>query len=232
MNTIMIDEKDVCKIVEYKAAHYFENFVFDEFRISRKTKDYKIIYKITINENTNKITFRMIEDGDFRDCKFIFTDNEEGYEIVEAPSGDLVNRYIENMLNQYGETKTNSDITDFIMTWVRAEIEFIRRLKQYIMNESYRRTTIQKESSYIGDSENEQTEKAVRIRKPVVNYLLGDIVEYVSRSYRKHNITCECWGVRGHFRHYKSGKVTWISGYEKGKRRNAGKCIRNNIYTI
>lgn len=33
-------------------------------------------------------------------------------------------------------------------------------------------------------------------------------------------ITCPCWGVRGHYRHYKSGKVVFIKPYQKGKNRS------------
>lgn len=34
---------------------------------------------------------------------------------------------------------------------------------------------------------------------------------------------CEAWSVRGHYRHYKSGKVVYIKPYTKGKGRPAGK---------
>lgn len=36
----------------------------------------------------------------------------------------------------------------------------------------------------------------------------------------RHSYTLPCWGVCGHFRHYKSGKVVWIHPYKKGKDRN------------
>ncbi len=36
---------------------------------------------------------------------------------------------------------------------------------------------------------------------------------------KKHEIACPCWSVRGHYRHYKSGKVVFIESYEKGKSR-------------
>lgn len=32
-------------------------------------------------------------------------------------------------------------------------------------------------------------------------------------------ITCPCWSVRGHYRHYKTGKTVWVSPYTKGKER-------------
>ena len=40
----------------------------------------------------------------------------------------------------------------------------------------------------------------------------------VTNSHGK--ITCPCWGVRGHYRHYKSGKVVFIEAYQKGKDRS------------
>lgn len=55
-------------------------------------------------------------------------------------------------------------------------------------------------------------------------YLLDDIVKYVHDNYvpqgGTHNIQCECWGVRGHYRTYKSGKKIWINAFKKGKKRN------------
>ena len=37
---------------------------------------------------------------------------------------------------------------------------------------------------------------------------------------RNHEIHCLAWGVKGHFRHYKSGKVIFISPYIKGKEKD------------
>lgn len=34
-------------------------------------------------------------------------------------------------------------------------------------------------------------------------------------------ITCPCWSVRGHYRHYLSGKVVFIAAYKKGKNRSS-----------
>lgn len=52
-------------------------------------------------------------------------------------------------------------------------------------------------------------------------YLFDDIVNYISEKYvpegGHHSIQCPCWDVRGHYRHYKSGKVIFIQSYRKGK---------------
>lgn len=57
--------------------------------------------------------------------------------------------------------------------------------------------------------------------KPRECYLLNDIVKYVSIHPNKHSIKyrCEVWGVRGHIRHYKNGKMVFIKPYKKGKKR-------------
>jgi hypothetical protein len=40
-----------------------------------------------------------------------------------------------------------------------------------------------------------------------------------------HKITCPCWSVRGHYRHYKSGKVVFVRSYEKGKDKGNSKAV-------
>lgn len=45
-------------------------------------------------------------------------------------------------------------------------------------------------------------------------------VEPVRVAHHHGKITCPCWGVRGHYRHYKSGKVIFIEAYQKGKDRS------------
>lgn len=60
-------------------------------------------------------------------------------------------------------------------------------------------------------------------------YLFDDIVKYISEKYipenEHHSIQCPCWEVRGHYRHYKSGKVVFIQSYRKGKDRDSAQPI-------
>ena len=44
-------------------------------------------------------------------------------------------------------------------------------------------------------------------------------------------ITCPCWSVRGHYRHYKNGNVIFVKSYEKGKEKGKVK-PKDKIYTI
>lgn len=68
-------------------------------------------------------------------------------------------------------------------------------------------------------------------------YLLDEIVEYVNENRLRitssgtHTINCPCWSVRGHYRHYKSGKVVFIKKYEKGKEKGKVK-PKDKTYTV
>lgn len=55
--------------------------------------------------------------------------------------------------------------------------------------------------------------RAVRMMR-----LDGEEVRKYSAPVR--HMTCPCWGVIGHMRHYKDGREVWIKPYRKGKQRN------------
>jgi len=46
---------------------------------------------------------------------------------------------------------------------------------------------------------------------------------------KKTEIQCQAWGVRGHFRHYKNGKVVFVRPYVKGKQREE---YKGKIYQL
>lgn len=232
MNRIIIERDELEKIRNYEAEHYFENFIFDNFKIILKHDNFKVIYKIYIDGNIIKINYRMIQDNSYKDYEFIFEENEEGIKIIKQPHGKLIDTYINNMVNGNNADMTDEEILNFLQRWVTVEALFIRAVKQYIMNESYNRKVIYKESCRKGDVTSNGHKRSTNVKNPTVQFLLDDIINYVSYSGRKHGINCECWGVRGHFRHLRSGRVIWINSYEKGKARNTNKHIVSKLYTI
>lgn len=67
-----------------------------------------------------------------------------------------------------------------------------------------------------------EKKKSIREKHQETLYLLNDIIKYngeVKAAAKHHNITCDSWNVKGHYRHYKSGKVVFIAEYKKGKNR-------------
>lgn len=65
-------------------------------------------------------------------------------------------------------------------------------------------------------------------------WLMDDIVQYVSDHLIEHKgfhkINCPCWEVRGHYRHYKSGKVVFVPSYRKGKQRDTAQPKEHEYY--
>lgn len=55
------------------------------------------------------------------------------------------------------------------------------------------------------------------------------VKNWKSQARKKAEITCPCWGVRGHFRHYKNGKVVFVEAYVKGKEKDNYKGKEYNL---
>ncbi len=49
----------------------------------------------------------------------------------------------------------------------------------------------------------------------------SEVRDYVRRASAVHTWHCPAWGVRGHYRHYKNGKVSYVKPYVKGKNKSA-----------
>ena len=48
----------------------------------------------------------------------------------------------------------------------------------------------------------------------------------------QHEYKCNAWGVAGHWRHYKNGKVVWVRPYVKGKDRNKPEAYTPKVYEL
>lgn len=66
--------------------------------------------------------------------------------------------------------------------------------------------------------------------RPRECYFFKDIINYAKLHPTKASIhyRCECWGVRGHFRHYGTGQVIFIKPYLKGAKKDIIKPHSNN----
>ena len=53
-----------------------------------------------------------------------------------------------------------------------------------------------------------------------------------NKSDVKHVVKCLCWGVRGHFRYMRNGKVVWVRPYRKGKERNNDMVYAGKEYAL
>lgn len=62
-------------------------------------------------------------------------------------------------------------------------------------------------------------------------YIIDDEIK-ITKSELRHIIKCPCWGVRGHARHLKNGKVVYVKPYKKGKDRNNADAYVGKQYEI
>lgn len=69
------------------------------------------------------------------------------------------------------------------------------------------------ESITTGKGNNKRTKLSVRLVKTYT------INQKITNKYIQHHFSCLCWSVRGHLRHYKSGKVVFVKPFRKGRER-------------
>ena len=89
---------------------------------------------------------------------------------------------------------------------------------------------------YIDDKEKSKENKSDSIKNkdlPKVHYItIDDAVVYTRKGVGTgRKIQAECYGVRGHYRHYKSGLTVFIKPYKKGWNRN-GQVPAKQQYTL
>ena len=233
MNTININKHDLKTIMEYEYEYYFENFIFNDFKVVVKRDDYKVVYLVHINKDITKMTQTIIYNGLQTSMKLTFKDEGENINLIEV-SGKTMEAQIK-LVNQTTDEEAKEKIKNSIINGLNAELAFITQLRQYIMNESYKRSKVTKISSKKANPiiEDSMTHKVKKNKKDDgVVFLLSDVINYVSCNRSGHTYMCPCWTVRGHFRHYKNGIVKWIDSFEKGKQRGKGKPTKDKIYSV
>lgn len=109
---------------------------------------------------------------------------------------------------------------------VEAELSLILWYCRYIM--TAKRERIEKPKLTIDEKEIKKAETKPRKYYDKKYFLIEDIIEYVNKEGEKaspnktgRTMMCDCWIVRGHYRHYKNGKTVFVKSYLKGKKRNS-----------
>lgn len=222
MNTIIFGEFREKKIYEDIYSAY-PNFLFDEFKLVFEDEFYGKIETIV------KICEPTIENG------------ENDY--LEYPHYRGIVRLIDYS-DKYHETDTyemeyySDDGLDFVYVCCGGDnydrgyaVDIIMREILSLIDKRERVQKNIKSAKFIRKNE-------ILPKKQVPNnkiFLLNDICEYFymgeNQKSGNHTITCPCWGVRGHYRHYKNGNVVFVKSYEKGKEKGKTK-PKNKVYTI
>lgn len=209
MNTIKIsiDETD---FPAYSYPLPFEDFIFNEFKLCVEgIKGVNIHYVVEWYKETRDIVFENYENNiKIGRYQWQMSPDKEAtrgtlYKCPPCPKFNLSPDF-------YGEEK------DIALDAVKIILFHMGLIMNYPRDHKQRRTTSHR---YSREHRISTTQNKI--------YLFDDIVKYVSEKYvpesGHYKVTCPCWEVRGHYRHYKSGKVIFVPAYRKGKDRKTAK---------
>lgn len=216
MNVIQIPFEH--KMFSTEIEGELSNFIYDEFSLLYTLKD-KMVLGVTV--------FFVSDKGDISGTEiYLVRHNDEWL-------NDIAYKVVLNEKSKNGfDVYCNS--LDKKYTEIGVEIaEIVFRTMLYIMNTPRDKVVKLK----IPKEQREEKLKGISDNNGNKIYLLDEIIEYVNENRLRitssgtHTINCPCWIVRGHYRHYKSGKIVFIKSYEKGKEKDKMDA-RGKVYVI
>lgn len=188
-----------------------DNFIYDEFGIILK-RDNKIDIGLCIFFEKGfigtQICLTVLNNKAVEDVYYDIYSSDKNNDGMEVMCSKNENRYL----------NIGHDLAQLVL-----------RIILYIMTTSREKITKIKLPNEVKENANIEKKKKQSVEHKI--YLLDEIVDYVIEkgltlhSSVTHKINCPCWSVRGHFRHYKSGKVIFVKDYKKGKKRDKMKPI-------
>lgn len=185
--------------------HIYEHgFIFNEFTL------------IWENVYTYKVKIEGLLDNQNIHVKKIYKTNSgrHDHKIIDFNLADFLNNmsaYLKECKNMVKLSDISKQMIDD--TWSADYLPVIAFM-QYALYHALNKQIIEKEKT------DRVYKSSSRKRKssPKTEYNLTEVVTHYAEhiNHTKHTFTCRCWPVKGHPRHYKSGKVTWIAPYPKG----------------
>lgn len=123
---------------------------------------------------------------------------------------------------------TMDDKLDEVARWVRFRLAFERYTKYNLGARGIDYRELAKPYERQDKLANPRPNKKTKVKKPVAYTMINfdDLIVYdkpkkiISAFKKNHVVRCELWPVRGHWRHYKSGKIVFVEAFHKGKKRN------------
>lgn len=200
-------------------------FIFNEYRLTIRgkyfDKEVNIVYKVKIEgyEEKQKIYIRevMIDESGKRDIY--------EHETTVDKFLDGLQKSLEYELKRINNKNRKGAKQIFDADHILAPMYFMR----YCVNRAMEQEVVEIEKT-------KRKYKPINERKeykPKTEYKLFELIRKYQKhiNNNRHNITCDYWEVKGHFRHYKNGKVVYVKPFAKGKNKENHKEI-NKTYTL
>lgn len=231
MITLKITEEQLKTIYDWYEKNYGETtpvgwneeFIFEKYELETMAKGDKSWIKV--DKKTKTLSISLTHNG-IRKFTFRFgVDRVEDEKVMlsEVCEGPL----FENILSN--KNISSDEAVKVLQETVAFHLGMVYVIETYIMSKQKDRKIKYVEiDEHEVKTHNSNGKKRKRIKKRedkpvVINF--DDIVSGHIMKGHKHEIRCAKWPVRGHYRHYKSGKVIFVKSFEKGKDRNKGKNV-------
>lgn len=242
MFTIKVDSEkrkqvyDIIQEIE-DSGFMYNDFIFDKYRLEIQIQEnqyiiFDIKHKLKDCIMKARVTQIIISEVDGKEikveCKGTLTMDNHG-NLKLGNLNDSMKRLIKARKKCSNQPEHNGfeDVYDEMTMVFANEIDTIQK---YIMYKLENREIIYKEST--NEHKPRLTKKAIKAAESNegkdITLDLERTIRYINKK-GLHKIHCECWPVRGHYRHYKSGKVIFIPSYKKGKKRNEKAADRTYI---
>lgn len=205
-------KEEIYKAWEHIVTH---GFIFNYFTLITEDTEtfhrvlgpgrlYKHVYKVTVNGTGDEQNF---------DIKILVT-RPDGTVKTTKKNVTAVD-FLGKLSNTVLEFENVKDINKWNVDRDEIHVMLPMMFMQYAVLKSMNREVIEMPTTqkrYKPMSERKPS-------KPKEEYKLFDVIRKYSKhiNHNKHHITCEAWEVKGHFRHYKSGKVVYVKPFQKGK---------------
>ena len=155
--------------------------------------------------------YGLMELKDFNPMNFKYTDEYGVMEVRREANNSFRIDY-----EQHDKSKTLK-IPCTPKEWSEIMVVTLTSIMVYIIDKAEERRREERLSPELEKKQRENYEYKEREL-----FFLKDIIQYrrIHPNRKAIQYRCECWGVRGHLRHYTNGKVVFIEPYKKGRKRD------------
>lgn len=222
MNIIKLNYRDSAMIAEWNSSKEWVNSLND---IDEHLKKYGFLFSEFRLYVGDDVLFKVENDEDVFNIKYIDLKEHVGEKFILSffEYYEMLNDEIERRLNKKEDLE---DLKDKKITKVLLLFDAVNYIVYKAMNQ---------ETILIEETKRKYTNSSGKrnsASKKDIVYSLTDCVRKYAKhiNHCKHVFTCEHWEVRGHYRHYKSGKVVYVKPFEKGKNKDTK--LKDKIYTL
>jgi len=222
MNIIKLNYSDSAMLANWNASEEWVNSLSD---IDEHLKKYGFLFSEFRLYLGDDLLIKVENDKDVFNIKCIDLKEHVGEKFILSffEYYEMINDEIERRLNKKEDLE---DLKYKKIMKVLLLFDFVNYVVYKAMNQ---------ETILIEETKRKYTNSSGKrnsaSKKDVVYSLTDCIRKYAKHiNHCKHVFTCEHWEVRGHYRHYKSGKVVYVEPFEKGKNKDTK--LKDKIYTL